>query len=269
MYKIRQLIRLYADGRGSKFISSTTGIARNTVKKYLVQFVTLGLSLQDIEKITDGQLASIFLPEKPVEVIPRVVQLEKMLPELVVMLRRRGITKSMVYEHYAKRCPDGFKHAAFGERLNAYIGMTKPSMRVPHKVGDKLFIDFTGKKLQIVDKQTGETTDVEVFVAILGCSQQTFVMAVASQDALILDDFGVQPLDNQSRSLLLDIIEDRHGKRSTIITSQVPVKKWHEVIGEETLADAILDRIVHQSIRIELYGESLRKKQRTGIGKSE
>jgi DNA replication protein DnaC len=92
---------------------------------------------------------------------------------------------------------------------------------------------------------------------------------IEKQDALILDDFGVQPLDNQSRSLLLDIIEDRHGKRSTIITSQVPVKKWHEVIGEETLADAILDRIVHQSIRIELYGESLRKKQRTGIGKSE
>lgn len=92
---------------------------------------------------------------------------------------------------------------------------------------------------------------------------------IEKQDALILDDFGVQPLDNQSRSLLLDIIEDRHGKRSTIITSQVPVKKWHEVIGEETLADAILDRIVHQSIRIELYGESLRKKQRPGIGKPE
>ncbi|MFN9999163.1 MAG: hypothetical protein ACK52X_06025, partial [bacterium] len=65
MYKIRQLIRLYADGRGSKFISSTTGIALNTVKKYLVQILTLGLSLQDIEKMTDGQLASIFLPEKP------------------------------------------------------------------------------------------------------------------------------------------------------------------------------------------------------------
>jgi DNA replication protein DnaC len=92
---------------------------------------------------------------------------------------------------------------------------------------------------------------------------------IEKQDALILDDFGVQPLDNQSRSLLLDIIEDRHGKRSTIITSQVPVKKWHEVIGEETLADAILDRIVHQSIRIELYGESLRKKQRMGTGKPE
>ena len=59
--------------------------------------------------------------------------------------------------------------------------MIKPSMRVPHKVGDKLFIDFTGKKLQIVDKETGEMVDVEVFVAILGCSQLTFVMAVESQ----------------------------------------------------------------------------------------
>jgi DNA replication protein DnaC len=84
---------------------------------------------------------------------------------------------------------------------------------------------------------------------------------IEKQDALILDDFGVQPFDAASRALLLDIIEDRHGKRTTIITAQIPVKKWHEVIGEKTIADAIMDRIVHQSIRIELYGESLRKRQ--------
>jgi DNA replication protein DnaC len=85
---------------------------------------------------------------------------------------------------------------------------------------------------------------------------------IEKKDVLILDDFGIQPLDAQGRALLLDIIEDRHSKRTTIITSQVPVKKWHEIIGEKTLADAILDRIVHQSIRIELYGDSLRKKQK-------
>ena len=84
--------------------------------------------------------------------------------------------------------------------------------------------------------------------------------AIEKKDVLILDDFGVQPLDAQGRALLLDIIEDRHSKRTTIITSQVPVKKWHDIIGEKTLADAILDRIVHQSIRIELFGDSLRKK---------
>lgn len=86
---------------------------------------------------------------------------------------------------------------------------------------------------------------------------------IEKQDVLILDDFGVQPLDAGSRALLLDIIEDRHAKRTTIITSQLPVKKWHEVIGEKTLADAILDRIVHQSLRVELYGESLRKKKKS------
>lgn len=77
---------------------------------------------------------------------------------------------------------------------------------------------------------------------------------IEKQDALILDDFGVQPFDTGSRALLLDIIEDRHGKRSTIITAQVPVKKWHEVIGEKPLADAILDRIFHQSIRTPTTG---------------
>ena len=78
---------------------------------------------------------------------------------------------------------------------------------------------------------------------------------------LILDDFGLAPLDAQSRAALMEIIEDRHGKGSLIITSQVPVIKWHEVIGEKTVADAILDRIIHESHRLELTGESLRKKR--------
>lgn len=83
---------------------------------------------------------------------------------------------------------------------------------------------------------------------------------IERQDLLILDDFGIQPFDQQSRTCLLEIIEDRHGKRSTIITSQLPIKQWYEVIGEKTVADAILDRILNNSQRIELKGESLRKK---------
>jgi DNA replication protein DnaC len=81
-------------------------------------------------------------------------------------------------------------------------------------------------------------------------------------DLLILDDFGLKPLDNNQRLMLLEIFEDRHGKRSTIITSQLPVNKWFEIIGEPTIADAILDRLVHSSHRIELEGESMRKKHK-------
>ncbi len=81
------------------------------------------------------------------------------------------------------------------------------------------------------------------------------------QQLLILDDFGIQPFDAQSRAALMEIIEDRHGKTSLIITSQLPVNKWFEVIGEKTIADAILDRIDHDAHRIELKVESMRRKR--------
>lgn len=76
---------------------------------------------------------------------------------------------------------------------------------------------------------------------------------------LILDDFGLQAFDNQSREILMDVIEDRFGKSSTIIASQIPVSVWYDIIGEGTIADAILDRIVNSSHRIDLKGESMRK----------
>ena len=181
MFKIRQILRLYADGYGSKFISKTTGVARNTVKKYLLQFVELRLSISDTDLMSDAQMAKVFLKEEPRPMSSRQADLEALLPELSARLKKRGVTKQMVYELYASKCPDGYKHSAFLERLNTYMGISKPSMRMTHKAGDKLFIDFTGKKLQITDKQTGEVKDVEVFVAILGCSQLTYVTAVASQ----------------------------------------------------------------------------------------
>lgn len=83
---------------------------------------------------------------------------------------------------------------------------------------------------------------------------------IEKYDLLILDDFGLQPLDNTARMILLEIIEDRHGRKATIISSQLPVAKWYEVIGDSTVADAILDRMVHAAHRLELKGESLRKK---------
>ena len=79
---------------------------------------------------------------------------------------------------------------------------------------------------------------------------------------LILDDFGLQKLDNQEREILMDLIEDRHDRSSTMIASQIPISKWYDVIGEGTIADAILDRIVHSAHKINLSGESLRKRNK-------
>lgn len=84
---------------------------------------------------------------------------------------------------------------------------------------------------------------------------------LAKQDLLILDDFGLHPLDAQTRLMLLEIVEDRHGKKSTLIASQVPIAKWYDMLEEQTIADAILDRLIHNAHKIELKGESMRKKQ--------
>jgi DNA replication protein DnaC len=86
--------------------------------------------------------------------------------------------------------------------------------------------------------------------------------SIAKAQVLIVDDFGLHPFDNQSRQAFMDIIEDRYDRASTIIAAQIPVKQWHETIGEGTIADAILDRLVYSSHRVELQGQSLRKNKK-------
>lgn len=84
---------------------------------------------------------------------------------------------------------------------------------------------------------------------------------IEKQDLLILDDFGIHPIDANIRLELLEIIEDRHGRKSTLISSQLPVTKWYELFEDPTIADALMDRILYNTIRLDLKGESLRKKR--------
>jgi len=84
---------------------------------------------------------------------------------------------------------------------------------------------------------------------------------LAKTDVLLLDDFGLAPLSDAHRHDLLEVLEDRHDRRATIVTSQLPVEHWHEAIGDPTLADAILDRLVHNAYKIALRGDSMRKRQ--------
>jgi DNA replication protein DnaC len=87
-----------------------------------------------------------------------------------------------------------------------------------------------------------------------------FMDKLNKHQLLILDDFGLMALDAQQRLDLMEIVEERHAKLSTIIASQLPLASWHEMIGDETIADAIMDRLIHQGHRIEIKGESMRKK---------
>jgi DNA replication protein DnaC len=83
---------------------------------------------------------------------------------------------------------------------------------------------------------------------------------LSKTDLLLMDDFGLAPLHDEQRHDLLEVIEDRHGRRATMVTSQLPLEHWHEAIGDPTLADAILDRLVHSAYQITLKGDSMRKR---------
>jgi DNA replication protein DnaC len=81
-------------------------------------------------------------------------------------------------------------------------------------------------------------------------------------DLIIFDDFGLQVLDSVSRIILLELLEDRYDRKSIIVSTQIPIENWHEVIGDATIADAICDRIIHKAVKIELKGDSMRKKSK-------
>lgn len=101
----------------------------------------------------------------------------------------------------------------------------------------------------------------ELLVARADGSLTKLLAKLAKTDVLVIDDWGLSALGDQERRDLLEVLEDRVGERSTIVASQVPVKDWHTVIGEPTVADAFLDRIVHNAHRLVLTGESMRKKR--------
>jgi len=131
-------------------------------------------------------------------------------------------------------------------------------------IGKSFIASAIGNQACMLDFNVFYTNTTKLFTKLkMAKADGSYIKEIArieKQDLLILDDFGINPLDNLSRSALMEIIEDRHGKRSTIITSQLPVKEWYDVIAEKTIADAVLDRIVHDAHRIELEGESMRKK---------
>ncbi len=101
----------------------------------------------------------------------------------------------------------------------------------------------------------------ELLLAKADGSYHGFLSRLSRTDLVVVDDFGLSPLSDAERRELLEVIEDRSGSGSTIVASQLPVSAWHEIIGEPTIADAILDRIVHNAHRIELKGPSMRKRQ--------
>lgn len=181
MSKIRQILRMYSQGRSKLSIATHTGVSRNTVKNYLNAFSSSGCSFDQIDALNDKELDDFFGKSRERAPQDRLLILQRCFPSMDRELKRTGVTRMMLWEAYVKEFPNGFQYTQFCFYYNQWKSRVNPVMHLDHKAGDKLFIDFAGQKLAIVDRDTGEVIAVEVFVAILAASQLTYVEAVMSQ----------------------------------------------------------------------------------------
>ncbi len=181
MSKVRKVIQLYHQKQGKLFISKYLSISRNTVKKYIALYQLLDLSIEDINQRSDAELEELFSNNKTQTLSPKLKAVYAFFPYMERELKKTGVTKQHMWEEYYGKHPDGLKSSQFCEHYKRWSKRVNPVMHMNHKAGDKMFIDYAGKTLEIVDKDSGEISEVQFYVAILGASQLTYAEATPSQ----------------------------------------------------------------------------------------
>lgn len=180
MEKVREIIRLKEQCRLSeRAIARALSVARPVVKEYLDKVKSAGLDYAEIKKMDDDTLLEIIEGRKTTS--ERYEILRQKFEYFIQELKRPGVTRRRLWQEYIDEHPAGYTYSQFCYHFQVWRNTSELTMHINHKAGDKMFVDFTGKKLEIVDKQTGEVQEVEVFVALLAASQNTYVEAITSQ----------------------------------------------------------------------------------------
>ena len=183
MSKLRNVIKLYTQGKSKIFISEYLQLSRNTVKKYINQFLSSKKTFEELSSLNDLELESLFLGQNKPELSPKLTSLHSFFPFMEKQLKKVGMTRELLWLDYKSKYPEGYQLSYFCELYYRWSQRTniKPTMHIDHKAGDKMYIDYAGQKLSIIDKESGEIIEVEFFVAILGASQMTYAEASISQ----------------------------------------------------------------------------------------
>ena len=181
MSKARKVIQMHHQGKTKLFISNYLSLSRNTVKKYIALYEVLNMSIDEINSKADSELEDLFSKNRDDILSPKLQAVYDFFPYMERELKKTGITKQRMWEEYYQQHPDGLKSSQFCDYYLRWSKKVNPVMHMNHKAGDKMFVDYAGKTLELVDAQTGEITEVQFFVAILGASQYTFAEASMSQ----------------------------------------------------------------------------------------
>lgn len=182
MSKLRQIIRLKEQGISNRKIASMLGTHRETVRTYINQIDQLGLSCKELLEHEDSLLENLFVKHKHrLKDAVRLEQLLSFFPPMEKELGRVGVDKWNLWLEYKEAHGDGYAYSHFCREYNRWHLSKQVSAHFEHKAGEKIYVDYTGSKLHIVDKYTGEIKPVEVLVVLLGYSQYTYVEATISQ----------------------------------------------------------------------------------------
>lgn len=181
MKKIRKVLKLkYDSGLSLREIGRAINISKSVAGEYIAIFRALKVSYEEIMKMSDQDIADIFQDNKK-ENSEKYTQLYDELPHILKKFQFTGMTKQYAWQEYIKKYPDGYGYSRFCHHLQIWEEANNVSMKQHHKPGDKLFVDYTGKKLSYVDPKTKDNITVEVFVAVLGASGFTYAEASMSQ----------------------------------------------------------------------------------------
>jgi len=181
MKKIREIIRLSEEaGLSNRKIAQALGISRPVIAQYIIDIKSANLKYADINEMPDDSLLEIISGNKK-ENKEKYRKLSSNFDYYTKELRRTGVTLLILWEEYKATESHGYSYSQFCYHYQVWKEASEISMHIEHKSGDKMYVDFTGKKLGIIDRVTGEIIPVEVFVAVLGASQLTYVEAVMSQ----------------------------------------------------------------------------------------
>lgn len=187
MSQIKQLLQLRKQGQNIKPIARILGISKTTVKSYLARIEATGMSTEQLLVLDNPVLEAKLLAGNPsYKPDERYEQLSPFIIDNIKELNKVGVTRKVLWEEYRQLCSAGYSYTQFCYHLSQYKKAAHPSMVLEHLPGDKLYIDFAGKKLSYVDVQTGEMIECQVFVACLPYSDYGFAIAVRSQS---LGDF--------------------------------------------------------------------------------
>ena len=179
MLTIRQLIRLKSEGCSHKSIKTQLGISRTTVIEYVRLLEASGFSWEQLHQMDDASLG-VILGEGNMDK-ERYRRLLNFFPYMEKELKRRGVTRQLLWKEYKAEETAPYGYSQFCYHYQQWCRRVNATAPMQHKSGDKLFIDFSGGKLSVIDPDTGEIIDVEVFVAVLGASGMTYAQAVDSQ----------------------------------------------------------------------------------------